>query len=106
MKIKRIEIYLSPIELKEPFITSLGPDTHAENVVVVVHTDEGISGWGECHPYLPICGENMQTAYILAQHIAKLLLTKDPLLIEEHHAVWDKAIYANDSIKSAFDIAL
>ncbi len=106
MKINRIEIYQSPIALKEPFITSLGPDTHAENVVVVIHTDEGITGWGECNPYLPICGENMQTAFAIAPLIAKLLLHKNPLLIEEHHAVWDKAIYANNSIKSAFDIAL
>ncbi len=106
MKIKRIEIYQSPIELKEPFITSLGPDTHAENIVVVLRTDEGISGWGECNPYLPICGENMQTSFIIAQYIANLLLHKNPLLIEAHHAAWDKAIYANASIKSAFDIAL
>ncbi len=106
MNIKRIEIYQSPIELKEPFITSFGPDTHAENIVVSIHTDEGITGWGECNPYLPICGENMQSAFVMAPYIAKLLLNKNPLLIEEHHAVWDKAIYANNSIKSAFDIAL
>ena len=106
MNINKIEIYESPIELKEPFITSLGPDTHAENIVVLIHTDEGIKGWGECNPYLPICGENMQSAFVMAPYIARLLLNKNPLQIEEHHAVWDKAIYANNSIKSAFDIAL
>ena len=106
MKIKRIEIYQSPIELREPFITSLGPDTHAENVVVVIRTYEGISGWGECNPYLPICGESMETAFSIAKLIAKLLLDKNSLLIEEHHAAWDKMIYANASTKSAFDIAL
>ncbi len=106
MNITKIEIYESPIELKEPFITSFGPDTHAENVVVKIDTDKGITGWGECNPYLPICGENMQTAFAIAPLIANLLLNKNPLQIEEHHAVWDKAIYANNSIKSAFDIAL
>ncbi len=106
MKIKKIEVYQSPIELKEPFITSFGPDTHAENIVLTIHTDSGITGWGECNPYLPICGENMQTAFVIAPYIAKLLLNKNPLSIEEHHAVWDKTIYANNSIKSAFDIAL
>ena len=106
MKIKRIGIYQSPIELKEPFITSLGPDTHAENVVVVIHTDEGIAGWGECNPYMPICGESMETAFIVGQYLAKILIDKDPLLIAEHHAAFDRLIYANNSIKSAFDIAL
>lgn len=106
MKITSIEIYKSPIELKEPFITSLGPDTHAENVVVVIHTNEGITGWGECNPYMPICGESMETAFIVGQYIAKILVGKDPLQIAEHHLAFDKLIYQNNSIKSAFDIAL
>ncbi len=102
----QVEIYQSPIELKEPFITSFGPDTHAENVVVVIRTSEGITGFGECNPYMPICGESMQTAFITGQYLAKLLIGKDPLPIEDHHAAFDKLIYANASIKSAFDIAL
>ena len=106
MKITRIEICQSSIELKEPFITSLGPDTHAENVVIVIHTNEGITGWGECNPYMPICGESMETAFIIGQYIAKLLIGKNPLQIAEYHAAFDKLIYQNNSIKSAFDIAL
>lgn len=106
MKITRIEIYQSPVKLKEPFITSLGPDTHAENVVVVIHTNEGITGWGECNPYMPICGESMETAFIVGQYIAKILIGKDPLQIAGHHAAFDRLIYQNNSIKSAFDIAL
>ena len=106
MKISRIEIYQSPIELKEPFITSLGPDTHAENVVVVIHTDEDITGWGECNPYMPICGESMETAFVVGQYLARILIGKNPLFIAGHHAAFDKLIYQNNSIKSAFDIAL
>ena len=106
MKITSIEIYQSPIPLKEPFITSFGPETHAENVVVVIHTDEGISGWGECSPFMPINGENMETALAVGQQLAKFLIQKNPLLIEEYHAVVDRLFYANTSIKSAFDIAL
>ncbi len=106
MKIEKIEIYQSPVKLVEPFITSLGPDTHAENVVVAIYTNDGIVGWGECNPYMPISGESMETAYIVGQYLAKILIDKNPLLIEEHHASFDKLIYANNSIKSAFDIAL
>ena len=106
MKITSIEIYQSPIMLKEPFITSFGVETHAENVIVAVHTDEGITGWGECSPFMPINGENMQTAVVVGQQLARLLIGKNPLLIEEHHAVSDRLFYANTSIKSAFDIAL
>lgn len=101
-----IEIYASPIKLKEPFVISLGPLTHAENVVIVIHTKEGFIGFGECSPFLTINGESMGTALVVAQLLAKLLKGKNALDIESCVAAMDKIIYGNSSIKSAFDIAL
>ena len=37
--IKQIEIYQSPIKLKEPFITSLGTLEFAENVIADKHIE-------------------------------------------------------------------
>ncbi|MBS1577361.1 MAG: mandelate racemase/muconate lactonizing enzyme family protein, partial [Bacteroidetes bacterium] len=48
MKITHIELYKLFIPLKEPFVISLGPIYNAENVVVVIHTNENITGFGEC----------------------------------------------------------
>ena len=106
MTIEKIEIYKSPIKLKEPFIISLGAFEYAENVVVVIHTVDGRKGFGECSPFMTINGESMETCFVVAQYLAKVLLGKDPLDIENCVAAMDKVIFGNSSIKSAFDIAL
>jgi L-alanine-DL-glutamate epimerase-like enolase superfamily enzyme len=104
--IQQIEIYKLFIPLKEPFITSLGRDDYAANIVVIIRTDQGISGFGECSPYMPINGESIDTCFIVGQYFAKVLKNKNALDIEERIADMDKIIYGNTSIKSAFDIAL
>jgi L-alanine-DL-glutamate epimerase-like enolase superfamily enzyme len=106
MKITRVSLYKLAIPLKEPFITSLGVDTDALNVVVKIETDAGLIGFGECSPYMPINGESQETCYSVGQYFAQVLLDKNPLHIEEATQLMDSVIYANNSIKSAFDIAL
>lgn len=106
MKISQIEIYKSPIKLKEPFVISLGLLDYAENVIVVIRTDDGISGFGECSPFKTINGESMDTCFIVGQYLARVLIGKDPVDIETCAQLMNKVIYGNTSIKSAFDIAL
>ena len=106
LTIQQIELYKFSIPLKEPFITSLGTDTAAENVLVKIITNKGITGFGECSPYMPINGESQDTCFIVGQYFAKALKGKDPLQIEDCINLMDKIIYGNSSIKSAFDIAL
>lgn len=106
LTIQQIELYKLSIPLIEPFTTSLGTDTHAQNVVVKIITKEGIIGFGECSPYMPINGESQDTCFIVGQYFAKVLIGKNPLAIEECIQLMDSVIYANNSIKSAFDIAL
>lgn len=104
--IQSIEIYKSPIRLKEPFKISLGILTHAENVIVKITTHEGLTGYGECSPFMTINGESMDTCFVVAQYLAQRLIGTDALDIEACTALMDRVIYANSSIKSAFDIAL
>lgn len=106
MRITKISLYKLCIPLKEPFITSLGKDDDALNVLVKIETDKGLTGFGECSPYMPINGESQETCYIVGQYFAKVLLGKDPLNIPECIRIMDSVIYANNSVKSAFDIAL
>ena len=104
--IQSIEIYKSPIQLKEPFKISLGILTHAENVIVKINTSNGLTGYGECSPFMTINGESMDTCFVVAQYLAQILKGKNPLDIEACTLLMDSVIYANSSIKSAFDIAL
>jgi L-Ala-D/L-Glu epimerase len=106
MRITNIELYKLFIPLKEPFVISLGPIYNAENVLVIIRTDTGITGFGECSPFMSINGESADTGMVVGQYFAKYLKDKNPLLVEEHIAAMDKIIYGNSSIKSAFDIAL
>lgn len=66
LSITSVDIYKSPIELKEPFVISLGPMKYAQNVIVVIHTNKGISGVGECSPFMTINGESMDTCFSVA----------------------------------------
>jgi L-alanine-DL-glutamate epimerase-like enolase superfamily enzyme len=106
MLIKQVEIYKSPIRLREPFVISLGPVDYAENVIVVIKTDAGITGFGECSPFKTINGESIDTCFIVGQYLARSISGKNPLNIEECSLWMNKTIYGNSSIKSAFDIAL
>lgn len=106
MVISHIEIFKSPIKLKKPFVISLGSFEYAENIIIIIHTNEGISGYGECSPFMSINGESMETCFIVGQYLARVLKGKNPLDIDGCTQTMDKTIYANESIKSAFDIAL
>lgn len=104
--IHRIELYRLSIPLIEPFTTSLGTETAAHNVLVKIITARGLTGWGECSPYMPINGESQDTCFIVGQYFAKALLGKNATDIAGAVQVMDGVIYANTSIKSAFDMAL
>src|SRR5947207_9537966 len=104
--IQQVELYKLSIPLKEPFITSLGQDDNAENVLVKITTSQGITGFGECSPYMLINGESQDTCFIVGQYFAKIFKGKNALASEERIAEMDKLIYGNTSIKSAFDMAL
>jgi len=106
MKIKKIEIYQMPVKLKEPFVISLGAFSHANNVVVVIRTDNGLTGFGECSPFMSINGESMDTCMVVGQYLARVLIGQDPVKIEACLSTMDQVIYGNSSIKSAFDMAL
>lgn len=106
LTVSHISIYRLSIPLIEPFTTSLGTDEAAHNIIVKIDTEEGVTGFGECSPYMPINGESQDTCFIVGQYFAKALKGKDALQIVDCISLMDKIIYANQSIKSAFDMAL
>ncbi len=101
-----IEVLPVSIKLKKPFVISLGKVEYAENVVVRIHTRSGLTGYGECCPFLTINGESQETALVVSKYLKIVLQDQDPLDIDACILAMDRAIYGNRSIKSAFDIAL
>jgi len=94
------------VKLKEPFVISLGPLEYAQNLIVCIRTREGLTGFGECSPFMTINGESMETGFVVGGYLAKVLLGKNPLDIAACTLAMDRVIFGNASIKSAFDIAL
>lgn len=105
LQIKSIGIYKLTIPLKEPFVISLGAQYDAESIIVVIKAD-GYMGLGECSPYMSINGESIDTCFIVAQYLAKVIKGKDAVDIKDCIQTMNKTIYGNNSIKSAFDMAL
>lgn len=104
--IQAIELYKLFIPLKEPFVISLGPIHNVQNLIVIIRTADGCAGYGECSPYMTINGESIDTCFIVGQYFAKVLTGSNALDIAGCIGAMDKTIYANNSIKSAFDMAL
>lgn len=105
-EIKQINIFKLSIPLKKPFVISLGPIYNADNVIVTIRTANGITGMGECSPFMTINGESQATCFEVGQYLAHGLKGRDASDMEGSHAIMDKIIYGNTSIKSAFDMAL
>lgn len=106
MKITKIEIYKLNVPLKEPFIISLGVIKTANSIVLKIYTDHNIHGTGEGNPYMFIVGETQKADFEYAKMLAKLMIGKNPLSIENRMAEIDRILKFNPTIKSAFDMAL
>ncbi len=106
LEITSIDIYKSDIELKEPFRISIMEITAAHNLFVKINTNEGIYGIGETSPICGISGDTQSISLAGAPDLARLLLHKNPLNIEERMGEINRFLAHNSSLKSAFDMAL
>lgn len=104
--ITRIDIYKLNVALHEPFVIALGTSYRAENLLVRVHTSDGLCGLGEGSPLPTINGETQAIAFDAAQALARLLLGREPSDIEGRVAEMNAALPHNTAAKCALDCAL
>ncbi len=105
MKILSTDIYLYKLPMT-PFTIATGTMYFAQNILIKVHTDEGITGIGECSAFPMIVGETQLSCYHHAKDFASFWKGKDPLAMEDRLADLNLVIAGNYTIKSAFDMAL
>jgi L-Ala-D/L-Glu epimerase len=110
MKITGIEIIPLTISFKGQIKESFGTvGLREDDVIIRLHTDEGITGLGEGATLGPFyCGESQETVMgIIAHHLfPKALEGKDPFDVDPIHFQMDKVVYANTVAKAAIDFAL
>lgn len=105
MKIKHIDIFRFSIPM-EPFAIATGTMDYAQNTLIRIHTDGGLTGLGECSAFPMIVGETQETCLVLARDFAHIWKGKDASDIPARLAELDLYIAKNATIKSAFDMAL
>lgn len=108
--IREIVFFPLRIPLYRPFVISLGPLTHAENVFVRIRTDEGLEGWGEASPFPTIHGETQEGSLAVGSLLAGRLIGC-PLTAPSNGtapafpALMQRTVYGNFAIKAALDMA-
>ena len=105
LKITHTEIYKLPLPM-EPFVIATEVSTVAQNTFIRIHTEEGITGMGECSAFPMLVGETQETCYHVAKDLARIIKGKNAADIPERLKELDQYIAFNTTIKSAFDMAL
>lgn len=105
MKISSIEISRLTIPM-EPFVIATETCYAANNIYLKIHTDEGLSGVGECSPFPMLVGETQDTCFHVGKALARIIKGKNPLDIVARMNDLHTHIAFNSTIKSAFDMAL
>jgi L-alanine-DL-glutamate epimerase-like enolase superfamily enzyme len=107
--VKITEIVIRPMRIprKDSFGVRTGMYDFLPNTHVAIHTDEGITGYGEGAPIVDYFGEGQETMVeVLKNYLAPVLVGKDPLNIRERIREMDLVIPRNPCAKAAIDIAL
>ena len=108
MKIEKIRLHSLVVPLMHPYQLSqeYGLVTDTTIVVVEMHTDNGLVGWGECDPWKVFTGDSAEEVIcLLWNKIGPALLGQDPGNIHRIHQIMDQCVSGNLIAKSAIDMA-
>lgn len=107
MKIEKVETRILCTPLKKPFKTAMRQVSVSENLIVLLHGDDGQTGFGSAPPTAVITGDTIESIKgAVEDFIAPAIIGMD---IEEMDSILkrlDTVIYKNSSAKAAVDIAL
>jgi L-alanine-DL-glutamate epimerase-like enolase superfamily enzyme len=103
--ILRTEIFKLALPM-EPFVIATETSTVAQNTFIRIHTDDGLTGMGECSAFPMLVGETQNTCFEVAKEFARILKGKDAADIRARMNGLHAFIAFNSTIKSAFDMAL
>jgi L-Ala-D/L-Glu epimerase / N-acetyl-D-glutamate racemase len=104
--VTHIEIFKLNVALLEPVRVAIGTVHYATNILVKIHAGDGLTGIGEGSPIEFIAGESQMSAFEGARSLARLLIGKDALAIQEHVSEMDRYLVGNPAAKCALDMAL
>ncbi len=107
MKIERVEAIPVSLPLAKPVRMAGSEVATAENVVVRIETDAGLTGWGECASSPTFSGETQGSLLAAIEgFLAPAILGEDPMRREALCAAMERRLHGNHGAKAAVDIAL
>jgi o-succinylbenzoate synthase len=107
MKITDIQLGYLSVPLKTPFKTALRTVTHVDDVLVKIHTDTGVLGYGSAAPTAEITGDTRaKITEAIEGPIKEQLIGRSIEPFEEIMMGLDASLPDNTSPKAAVDIAL
>lgn len=105
-RIAQVEYGLINIPFTHPIKTPIGDLDGAKNLAIKITTDDGLVGWGEASPMLPITGDSQESNYKHAAVLAQLLLGENARSIAQLNDTIIAKAHTEPSLRSAFDMAL
>src|SRR5690554_6120526 len=107
MKISDVKLYHLSVPLKKPFKTSLRTVNSAEETVVIIKTDLGLSGIGEAPPAAVITGEiNEGISGIIRRKIGPAIIGRAADNLEGLVHIINDTVVGNSSAKAAVEMAV
>lgn len=109
MKITALELFHISIPFAKPYKLSkvYGTRYNADAVILKVHTDEGIVGFGEADPLNPFTDETPATVMVVIRDlIAPHLIDRDPTRISAIESDLDMRVHGNLLARGAVNMAL
>jgi L-Ala-D/L-Glu epimerase len=82
-KISHTEIFKLAIPM-EPFVIATEVSTIAQNTFIRIHTEDGLTGMGECSAFPMLVGETQATCFEVARDLARIIKGKSALEIERN----------------------
>lgn len=106
MHITKVELYTITLPLIEPFIVSYTAFDTMPAIIIKVHTNTGVIGYGESVPDEHVTGESVAGAHAALTHqLIPAVLGEDPRNIQQIHMKMNEALVLNGAAKAAIDIA-
>jgi L-alanine-DL-glutamate epimerase-like enolase superfamily enzyme len=105
IRIIGVDIFVYDLPLEQPFRIAIGTMEAANDVLIRLRTDAGLTGLGEACPFPPITGETQATNIAAAKAVREIVLGRNPLEIESLLKDCGAIVHSNPSLTAAFDTA-
>ena len=106
MRVKSVEPIAVSLPMIKPVIMAGEEVRRADNVLVRIEADNGLTGWGEAASAPVMTGDTLESLVAGVHYLASALRGRDPADIEGALAAMDGRMYGNHGAKAAIEIAL